>query len=1288
MSKLPAPDEYFPVARSSSTPRNDLDLPAYSNPVINVAGANLGLGARHLETYLYVTIARWSNLNEGDTCEYFHGSRTVRLGFHIVKPEETGKNFFQLAINEESIPRGLSFPVFVRVVRNGPGTPSTSDDLTVFVKTTRPGLDEQPGLGYHDKLLLNLPDDLAAPDAVLTPERATQGVVFTLDYPGKRVRDKILLYWDTIKQVVALTLDDDHASGAKPIEVEVPASVIGTGSGLIPIRYEVLDEVENRSGHVEHFSQAVHVQAELDPSLLRRARFLVGTTSVTSVNYDQDAGKSFAVQVVTPFQLPDGRIVPANARVIVTLGGTRVDESTFELDLPDQGADPGWPTSFPVDDGIIKQLIQGSMKITWRLEFPLGTVLAKSQSLTIMVSGTIANMPAVTVVQADAGLIDPNEPFITINYPNPAYTPYDPDSLVRLRMEAVLPGGGIVDYEQPHIAGAPPPPTRFRTVTQANFARFIGVGDVRVFYTVDDGLMRALVTGTQAIRESEPTYVRFGERIAEMPRPEIDRVDEHDNLDPNDLLGQLDITLPYASTFDGDVFTWRLTGTAGDGSTQGSIRLNRATAGAAVPFSLDRYYADINQGGVIRLSYSLIPANGGRPLHSEILEVTVGKALGELPRPEVVEASKNPDQLAPEAVTAGATMRVTVPQMLPTDRIRACWTGIPDIGSYCETKDGDTSKTVDFTVPPEVVGANIAPFGQRINVQYVLIRNGRETPSPTLDLLLLNLTTLPIPTIEGIGDAPVLESYRLNGTERTLINIWHFIHRAERIWMEYRGTYDTVPETPYFEATYTNNLVTEEGEANGIMPPTPVDELRKLKDGTLLTIRFWVCFDRSFNKANAVLFRERHYTVQGLPGTLPHPSINGTADTGPNVTVDPLPIEHDTRVTVSYIGMSRDDQITLVWIFADSTSVTFTLDGLDGGTVVFNLTSAKVLHRSVKSTVCLKYSVKRLGVDDPIPSMVQTVMVNAPLKASLPQPLINDVEDSGKLDLNSFEDDAKASVNKWPLSNKDQLGWMIVASDGIEDLLVMQGELISAAEAANGLRDKPVLRSWLAKLPNNSRIRVTFWVAYNGIDDRDQAVEFPTTTYSIASKPLSIDTSPMILSGWHFTTTGAVQVADFPGAASTREPEGGVAPYYYSLTYQNYPAAVIDSTGKVRSRRNGSTRVTVTDSAGSVVSYPVIVSNCWEVVLLYGDIPWGHHNFAERVQPPYEQIPEARWPSIYTAYGTVPIRWNGLIQLAWITSVAQSGRSKSYNGNTGVTQSVSINEDIRYSLCMIPSNAS
>lgn len=1289
MSKLPSPDDHFPVACKPSAFINDLDPPIYSNPILDVVGADRGLGLRHVDPYLLVTLSRWTGLQEGDTYEYYHGSRTVALASDFVRPGETGNSFFRLAIEQERVPQDSSFPVFVRVVRNGPGTSRTSDDLTVFVKETRPGLDEQPGLGYHNRLLLSLPADLAMPGAVLTPERAALGVLITLDYPGKRVRDKVSLYWDTIAQVVVFELDEDHASGAKPIEVTVPPNTIGTGSGLIPIRYQVFDEVQNRSGHVEHFSQAVHVQAELDPNLLERAYFQINFVDATSVNYDEDAGSNFRIEVVAPRRLPNGSSTPTNARVLVTLSGTVDGVPVLTQDLPDAAANPGRSSFFNVDDDIIKQLIKGTMVITWRLEFPLGTVLASSQSLTILISGTIASMPAVTVRQADAGLVDPNEPFITIDYPNPAYSPYDPNNLVTLRMEALLPGGGIVEYEQPHLAGAPPPPTRFRTVTQANFARFVGLGDVRIFYKVNDGLMRILGAGTEAIRESDSTFVQFGPRLAEMPRPEIDRVDEDDNLDPNDLFGQLDITLPYDRTNPDDIFEWRLIGTAADGSTSDRIVLNRATAGSPVSFSLDRHYADTNQGGIIRLSYSLIPANGGRTLRSEILEVTVGKAVGDLPRPEVLEASKAPDQLAPEAATAGATIRVTFPQMLPSDRIRACWTGIPDIGSHCETKDGDIRKTVDFTVPPEVVGANIAPFGQQVTVQYFLIRSGREKASPILDLLLLNLTTLPIPTIEGIGDAPLLDLSRLNGTERTAINTWHFIHKDERIWMEYRGTYATDPESEFFEATYTNNLVTPDGVNNGILPPTPVDELRKLKDGSTLTISFWVSFDRSSNKANAVLFRQRTYIIQALPGVLPHPFINGTTDTGPNVAVDPLPLEHNTTVTVRYTGMSGRDFITLVWTFADGSSHSVGLPGLDGGTVVFNLTADKVLHRSVYSTVCLKYSVARTGVPDPIPSQVQTVWVNAIPVEDLPQPLINNVIDGGTLDLGSFTGDAKGSVSKWPLSDKDQLTWMVLSAEGIEDLPVFEAKAISATEAANGLKDQAVLRSWLARVLNNSQITVSFWVAYNRINDKSRAVEFPTTTYSIAYEPLSIDTSTLVLNGWHFNSTGANQIADFPGAAFARQPKGGVAPYYYSIQPQSYPAAVIDNSGNVRSRRNGSTRVTVSDSAGAQVSYPVTVSNCWDLYILAGDVyPFGHHNFLERVQLPYEQIPESRWSSIYTAYGRVPIRWNGDTQLAWITSVVEGGRSKSYNGNTGATQSVSVNENIRHALCVVPSQAS
>lgn len=1124
MSKKTVVHSHLPVCCQPSTRVNDLDPPIFSEPILGVVGADVGLGARHLQPYLLVTLSRWTGLSIGDTFEIYAQNRAIPLASDFVRPGEETNSSFRLVIEEERFPLGFISPVFSRVVRIGPSTPSYSDDLTVFAKVARPGLDEKPDQGYHDKLLLSLPADLAGPGAVLTPERAALGVTLTIDYPGKRVRDKVYLYWDTIVQLVIFELDDDHASGVKPIEVEVGPAIIGTGSGLIPIRYQVFDEVENRSGHVEHYSQAVNLQAELDPSLLERAYFQVNFMDTTTVNYDQEAGSNFRVEVVAPRRLPDGSLTPAGARIVVTLSGTRVDGSTLRVELPDALVNPGRSSFFNVDENIIKQLIQGSMKITWRLDFPSGTTLATSQSLTVLISGTIANMPAVNVVEALGGVVDPSERYITIEYPNPAYSPYDPGNLVTLCMEAYLPGGGIVPYEVSHIAGAPPPPTRFRTVANAIFSRFIGLGPVRIFYKVDDGVIRLLGAGTQTVRESESTFVEFGLRIPEMPRPEIDRVDENDNLDPRDLFGQLDITLPYLRTFPGDKFQWRLIGTAPTGSTNDEIPLSGATAGRPVLFSLDRHYADVNVDGLIRLSYSLIPANGSRTLHSDTLEVTVGEALNLL-MPDVVEASKNPAHLTPEAVTAGATIRVTFPQMRLTDRIRACWKGIPGIGSHCETKDGNAARIVYFTVPPQVVGANIAPFGQQISVQYFVLRGERETPSSILDLLLLNLTTLPIPTIEGIGDVPLLEIAKLNGTERTMINVWPFINRYQRIWLEYTGTYAN-PEAPYFEATYTNNLVTENGEREGISPPAPVDELRKLKEGSILSIKSWVSFDRGSSKANAVLFRERHYTVKALPSILPHPFIGGTADVDNDVTIAPLPIEHNTTVTVKYPGMDKD-RITLKWMYADGTHYETALDGVAGGQLVFNLTSAKVLHRSVNSTVQLQYWAKREGVTDPIPSEVQTVRVSAIPAASLAGPRINGLASGSTLDLGAFTENALASLAKWSLSNINQRAWLTCSSPGATPLEVLGagGTLITSAEAANGLANKAVLRSWLEALANNAQITVTAAVNFSGGADRGKANGFSSTTYTIKQRVFLDDYTPFTgnnLNGWvNYWNTGS-----------------------------------------------------------------------------------------------------------------------------------------------------------------------
>ncbi len=1105
----------------------DINQPYPGDPVRPVINADLGLGIRHIENSLLVIFERWSNLKEGDVFEFYMGNTRIPLAWAIVRLEDISQSKFHLSILRESLPLGLVFPCYGRVQRVGSGTDSTSPKQTWLIKDTRPGGPELPGLGYHDQLILHLPADLQVPGAIIDAERASEGVLCTINtYPEMRVRDVIELYWNRVDNLVTLTLDEDHINGLKPIEIWVsPERIEQGGSGLLLIRFRVHDEVLNYSGYVEQYSQAVQLQSDLDPNLLAHPFFLLDGADVVRVDYDKHADGHYEVEVVVPSRLPNNSLIPAGTQVAVTLSGNRADNSPLIVQLPAYTARPGRSDTSDVDNSVIKQLVNGSMHISYILQSPSGNVLATSSHLAVTVFGTLSSMPPLNVVEDDEGLVDPGLAHITFEFPQ--YLPYDPNYAVTLRMLARLPGGGVELYQQTLLAGSPPPPTRFRIVPRSEFARFIGLGPVTCVYRVDDGQISVLGAGALTVRESAPLTIQFGEGVAQMPAPQLEGVDEYGNLDPADITGQAIVTLPFSQTFAGDRFSWRWIGTGVDGSTQDDIILNGATAGKPVQFPVSKTYIDRNNNHEIRLSYTLVPASGGPVLRSQILVVTVGTALGNLIRPEVLQASREPDQLTPEAATTGATLRVSFIQMLPSDRIRACWTGIPGIGSHCETKDGNSYKSVDFHVPADVVGANISPFGQAIRVQYFLIRGSRETPSQPLDLLLLNLNTLPIPTIEGIGESSVLDLSRLNGTERTMINRWHFIHRDQRMWMEYRAEY--ADGRPYFEATYSNNPVTPDGELNGIHPPTPVGELRKLMNGSLLTISFWVSFDRSANKANAVLFREQRYLVQALPSVLPYPFIGGASGTGPSVTVEPLAIENNMRVSVKYAGMNSADWITLEVVFQDCSTHTVSLNGLDGGTQVFNL-SNEILARCVNSTVTLRYTVLRGG--EPIPSHNQTVRFNSIPINLLPQPLINNIASGGSLDLSTITGNPTVAVRKWSLSAKGQRVWLICSSAGVADLYVLDGYPMTATEAVSGLANKAVSRAWLAAVADGRQITVTCKVTFDGSQVESQAVPFQVATYTVVAGKGIIGTINIPSSYLAITPDGSILFATRRTASS------------------------------------------------------------------------------------------------------------------------------------------------------------
>jgi hypothetical protein len=1083
---------------ANGTTAVDLTPPPYaSRAILSVVGADRGLNIAHIENGLIINFERWINLNVGDVFEYYMGDTRFPKAEDQIRPGQETQVRYQLAIPYEEVPTGFVFPCFGRVVRALGGAESTSVEQTFFIKDTRPGGDDtDPGLPYHSELKLHLPPDLQGPDAVLEPDRASSGLLFPIDrYPNIRVRDTLELEYGN--QTVLLQIDADQAEGRTPIEVFVSERIIErAGSGLIAIRFRAYDEVDNVSGKIRQWSQTSHLKADLDTTLLERPYFLVERVDTTDVNFDTQGEKIFELEVVVPSVLPNGTRTPAGAQIVATLNAIQFDGSPLVETLPPFPAMLNRSAFTVVRNDIVKQLINGSMLITYEVQFPLGTVLGTSRGLTVTVFGTQANMPAVTIREAEVGLIDPAAPYITVDFPE--YTPYSPNFPVTLRMEAIRPGGGVEFYEQTLLAGAPPPPTRFRIVPNSEFQRFVGLGHVRVFYRVDDGRIGPTEIDALTIRDSEDLFVQFGDRVEIMPRPLMQGVDLDDNLDPNDVIGQAIVTLPYVNTLPGDTLVWRWQGSAGgpESSTGGSILLNEASAGAAVAFTVDKSYVDANLDHEIRLSYSLVRP-GAEPLRSEVLVVTVGRPLGDLLPPTVREADPDLDQLMPERVTAGATIVVYFPQMLPTDRIRAEWNGLAFIGSHSETKDGSADMRVEFRVPPEVIGANIHPAGRNITVQYFLLRRTREIPSQPLVLHLLPLIDTPTPTIEGVGDNPILETFRLAGNERTVIDRWDFSQRDQRMWMDYEGEY--ADGRRYYEQTYSAELVTAAGETQGVSPPTPVNELRRLRDGSQLTTRFWVSFDRGQFKSEALMFRERHYYIQTLPSILPHPVLQGASGTGPNVTVEPLAVENNVRVTVRYDDMRSDDLITLKWVYQDATVHRITLSGLATGTRVFPIDN-KIMALSINSTIQLSYSVVRTGIPGATPSHVQTVRVGT--ITSLPRPLIHNVPHTSILDVPTLPGSALLTVAQWPYVYTGMNLWLTLHCPGASPATLVIWAAHPHNEAAGVSIPAPL--DWLATCPNGEQISIQFKVGYVTHATEAQAISAPVTLYTVRNTVLAL----------------------------------------------------------------------------------------------------------------------------------------------------------------------------------------
>ncbi|MGY2363413.1 hypothetical protein ACW9IO_12740 [Pseudomonas azotoformans] len=1080
---------------------DDLLPPIVSDAIRPITGAERGLGIRNIKPWLIVHLLPWVQLKKGDIYKVYMGSSTFALASDEIRDGDLGKTSYSLVIDGDLVPTGYVYPCFAEVIRFGTGTSSRSPWQTWFSKTTRPGgLSTNPY--YHFRLVIHLPPDLVG--GVLDPERAKDGVDLTVDpYPNMTLGDTLEVWWNG--HPVLLKIDQDHLDGIKPIVVHVPEStIIDGGSGWVVIYFRAFDIVFNYSGEVPQWSKPIRVETDLNKLLLNRPHFTVDEDSVDELDYDKDGEKPLKIEVVIPKTLPNGVSTPAGAMIHAKLTQIDSDGGRTTVLLTPFPARIDRSATTPVDKKYAEAVIGGHLEIEYELKTSTGSLLGTSRRLNVTVSGVKRSMPAMTIDKNEGGFIDPSIAYFQAFFPK--FSPYDADWSVTFRMEALDSTGRLVEYEEELLAGAKEPPPPPRTVLQEQFSRFIGLALVRVFYLVNDGRMRIMGPGIQTVRKSEVLEVTFGAAVRSMPEPKLQYVDLSNNLDIDSIIGTtLNLTLTETRTAPGDIFEWFLRGSASNGSTSDDLKLNSSTAGRQVVVPVDAKYAIANNDGEIRLSYTLQPADNSPKRFSDVLLITVGKALT-LIRPEVAEATRYPDQLAAVAATGGATVVANIAQLRPTDQVETCWSGIPGIGTYCETQNGNTSKVVYTDIAPDVVGANIQEKGHFIQVQYFVIRGLHKTPSPVLNLELLP-PPFPKPYLEGHALDAVLDLSTLKGTERALVDRWFFIHHFQRVWFELFGTY--ADDNQFYHAFSYGDLVGLDGVQNGLHPLAPIAEIRKLKDGTQLSMRCAVTFDQSPDLSNAVRFLQRDYTVRALPAQYPVPILEEASGSGTLVTLAALDAQYGANLRVSYGPMSTTDRID-VEVLGSAGAGSATIGPIYGetdGSVNVPLDAALIAANigSTRTQFTIRYTVTK-GADTR-PSVLLTVNLDPLSQAELKKTVlqIDEATPAGIIDLDTVGN-ATARAGIWPFITKHQPVWLRLFGtdrDGKAlNLTLLDGTVngeVDAAWISQRYHLETVLSSYLHNLGNNSMLTLQLKVALNGIRDEWRAIEFPSTRYTVRS---------------------------------------------------------------------------------------------------------------------------------------------------------------------------------------------
>ncbi|WP_017527161.1 hypothetical protein [Pseudomonas fluorescens] len=1154
------------------------------------------------------SVLRW-DVVDGDYLSLWINDEE-RVGAPVTRGENS---HYLLEVPAEKVPEG-DCTYFARVRRALSGNEVDSEVQSILFKTTIPGgYDDDDTQQWHSGLAMELGN--FKPGAILTPTNTADGLqCLIMPYENIRKNDKIIVRVGGT--IYVHTVDGEQAKQppTQPIVVTVPVEVLRNlnPSGEVKVYFTVLDVVNNEPFGRFPYSQPIVLNSEMYTYPLAPPYVMVDGQYISELDLDTQSGATLEVEVElkpsTVLPKPPNK-VKVHVETTDKYGATetlthQVDDNNRRFQIIPLPAE--WMATF-------KQLAGGSFRVWYEQIKSDGVFLRRSNSTSIGVVGTPSLMPAPIITLLEAGLFPLNTHMELVL---PPYQPHDPSYTETVKLQHIdVNGGGalVISRQQAGAQGGT------RLILMEALKVFEGKGVCQAFYETDDG------KGTPgSVRQSEKLNFEIGVRVPTLPPMTVPAILDN-NIDPATVPGANWLMyIPYAGTVVGDKVYWTVSGKS---TVAGSIDITSSLEGVqltTLEIPIDTSFLVENNNRSIRISYSVVHAGPPKTTESSmVLNPTVGAAV-ELGVLKILEADPTTGSIRPITVKGGATLRISYKLMLPGDVITYTWRGQYGYSQFKAVAAADpATNSINVVIPANVIARGVHPSGNAITVECEVKRGQVSHKFQPLNVLLLPLKVFPTPYIVGFENQTVLPVSELPAEATIKVAPWEFISEGQLYWVTVEGTLAT--GIAYTEDLAIAKPLTVGDLTNGVSLPLSADKVRALQDNSVFNIRVWVSFPEIPIKQVAIAFEAASYVVQLLPTELPFPTLNGAPSMGQTVTVDPLMFKDSTRVTVKYLGMLATDSIIAEWIHWNGTKVTLTLNGMAGGSVVFDFTSHEVIHNSVNSVVQLRYSIVRSGKT--LVSQVQTVTVGTIATARLLGALINGLASGAALTMNTFSGDAKASVPAWPLIKAGQKVYLSLLSGGRE-LKVLGGHVVTMQELTNGIVNKPVLRSWLQRVIHNTPITVKLSVGFDGSTDMARATPFLTTTYQMLNLPDFTNFQDGTLNGWELGTAGkGGAITGAPGSRVWTQTTGsGLSQYQgyvlikritplpghrYRLSFAVRQLNVGTTTPKLRLTVGYSTTATFAVSSGNWQEYShAAVNNGEDHFAVHSDEPtWSGNDF-------------------------------------------------------------------------------